>query len=69
MAYEFQNEPVAKMSVTMSDSADRITLPGVNGSETDANIIMGGISIMLGIVGWDTRDAARIVTQDVEETT
>ncbi len=69
MAYQFRNEATAKMSVTMSDSDDKVTLAGVNGTETDANVIMGGISTLLGIVGWSTRDAARVVTQDVEETT
>lgn len=69
MAYQFNNEVAAKMSVTMSDSTDKITLAGVNGRETDANVIMGGISTLLGIVNWSARDAARIVTQNVEETT
>lgn len=69
MAYQFSNEASATMKVTMSDSTDVINLKGVNGRETDANVVMGGISTLLGIVGWSTRDAARVVTQNVEETT
>ncbi len=69
MAYEFSNEIVAKMKVAEDASGqDALTLSGVNGHETDANIIMGGISILFGIVGWEAGYGQRILNQDVVET-
>ncbi len=67
MAYQFSNEIVAKMKVT-DDSDNDITLNGINGQETDANVIMGGINTLFDIVGWGTQNAIRIVNQDVQET-
>ncbi len=68
MAYQFTNEIVAKIKVT-EDSGSDITLNGVNGRETDANVIMGGVSSLFDIVGWRVTEATRIVNQDIEETT
>lgn len=69
MAYAFSNEIVAKMKVAEEASGeDALTLSGVNGQETDANIIMGGISILFGIVGWEAGYGQRILNQDVIET-
>ena len=70
MAYEFENQIVAKMKVSEDSSGqEAITLSGVNGQETNANSIMGGISTLLDIVGWNAGYAVRIVNQQVEETT
>lgn len=69
MAYEFSNEIVARMKVAEDASGqEAITLSGVNGQETNANSIMGGISALLDIVGWNAGYAVRIINQDVEET-
>lgn len=70
MAYEFSNEIVAKVKVSEDASGqDAITLNGINGRETDANIIMGGVSALFGIVGWNVGAVTRVINQDVQETT
>lgn len=69
MAYQFQDEAVAKFKVQDDVSNDTITLPGINGHESDANVIMGGISILFNIVGWSyTSNPVRILNQAVTET-
>lgn len=70
MAYEFNNEIVAKMKVAEDASGqEAITLSGVNGQQTNADSIMSGIGSLLDIVGWNAGYAVRIVNQKVEETT
>ena len=66
MAYVFSNQIVGKIKVT-DDQDNDITLSGINGRETDANIIMGGVSLLFDIVGWQVTDAARTITQDIQE--
>lgn len=67
MAYQFTNQVVGKLKITDESGGD-ITLNGINTRENDANVIMGGVSILFGIVNWGVQDAVRIVNQDVEET-
>lgn len=70
MAYEFDNQIVAKMKIAEDASGqEAITLSGVNGKETNADSIMAGINSLLDIVGWNVGYAVRIVDQKVEETT
>lgn len=66
MAYTFKNQAVGKATITDEES-NKISLAGINTKNDDANVMMGGLSIMLSIVGWGIQDASRIVTQDVEE--
>lgn len=68
MAYQFVNRSTGKSQIT-DENASTFTLAGINTSTTDANVIMGGLSILLDIVGWTVQDANRVVTQDIEETT
>ena len=79
MAYQFQNQYTAKAKIsdeTSTESTEResdhissFTLTGINGVTTDADAVMGGLSILLDIVGWTVADAQRIVTQDIDEVT
>lgn len=66
MAYVFSNQKTGKVKVTDENSND-FTLSGINTKETDANVMMAGLSYMLDIVGWKVTDAVRIVNQDVIE--
>ena len=68
MAYQFVNRSTGKSQVT-AENDSTFTLAGINTSTTDANVIMGGLSTLLDIVGWTVQDANRVVTQDIEETT
>lgn len=68
MAYQFVNRSTGKSQVT-DENDSTFTLAGINTSTTDANVIMGGLSTLLDIVGWTVADANRVVTQDIEETT
>lgn len=67
MAYAFQNEKVGKANVT-DETETTFTLQGINTSTNDANLIMGGISSLLWIVGWEAQDVTRILNQVVVET-
>ena len=66
MAYQFANRTTGKSQIT-DDSNTDITLNGINTTTTDANVIMSGLTQLLGLVGWTIRDANRVVTQDIEE--
>ena len=68
MAYQFVNRSTGKSQIT-DENASTFTLAGINTATTDANVIMGGLSTLLDIVGWTVADANRVVTQDIEETT
>ncbi len=66
MAYEFNNQYTAKAKIT-DETETNFTLTGINGVTTDADAVMGGLSTLLGVVGWGIADAQRIVTQDIDE--
>lgn len=66
MAYVFSNQTLAKATIT-DEQDNKFTMQGINAAETDANVIMGGMSTLLSIVGWDIKDAMRIINQDIEE--
>jgi len=66
MAYQFTNRTTGKSQIT-DDSDAAITLNGINTTTTDANVIMSGLTQLLGLVGWTIKDANRVVTQDIEE--
>lgn len=66
MAYEFNNQYTAKAKIT-DETSTEFTLTGINGRTTNADAVMGGLSILLDVVGWSVADAQRIVTQDIEE--
>ena len=68
MAYQFQNQYTAKAKIS-DETSTEFTLTGINGVTTDADAVMGGLSILLDIVGWTVADAQRIVTQDIDEVT
>lgn len=68
MAYKFTNQTTGKASIT-DETNTNISLAGVNTQDSvTADVIMSGLTTMLGIVGWTIADASRIVTQDIEET-
>ncbi len=67
MAYQFENQALGKVNVT-DELQNTFTLQGINAQESDANVMMGGLSYLLDIVGWTAQDAVRIINQDVIET-
>lgn len=66
MAYVFENQTVGKATVT-DENQDSLTLGGINGAETDANIIMAGISYLYDIAGWTVDAASRNINQSIVE--
>ena len=66
MAYQFTNRTTGKSQIT-DESNTTFTLAGINTTTTDANVIMSGLTQLLGLVGWTIREANRVVTQDIEE--
>lgn len=72
MAYSFQTERVASFQLdAYALSGNKQTLKGVDGTQTNADIIVGGIQQLLGIVGWteryDPTDAKRTLDERIIE--
>lgn len=70
MAYQFETQRVASFQLdTYAASGDKQTFRGVDGTQTSADIIVGGIQQLLGIVGWvdryDPTDAKRTIDERV----
>lgn len=70
MAYAFQTQRVASFQLdTYALSGDKLTFKGVDGTQSNANVIVGGVQQLLGIVGWtdryDPTDAKRTVDERV----
>lgn len=66
MAYEFSNQVLSKAKIT-DETNETFTINGIAARTQDADMIMGGLSYLLDIVGWKTQDVTRIVNQDVVE--
>ncbi len=66
MAYVFSDQIISKAKIT-DDQNTVFTLNGINGVTNDANLVMGGLSYLLDIVGWQVTEAIRIVNQDIIE--
>lgn len=68
MAYEFQTQNTGSMKTvligTKSGNVSK-TFNGINPTETDANVIMGGLSLLFDIGGLSVGDSTRTVKQDV----
>lgn len=71
MAYQFDTRPTGSVNATMTGSTDAtknlMTFGGINARETDATIIMGGLSILSDIASFSVREATRTIKQDVTE--
>lgn len=66
MGYVFSTEQIGKAKIT-DETSTAFTLTGINARTNDANAVMGGLSILLDVVGWQVSEAVRIVNQDIEE--
>lgn len=68
MGYYFDNEHSA--TVKFNRKNNELSLNGINGAETNANVIVNGINLLLSIGGissrYDALDAIRTVKQDVK---
>ena len=70
MTYEFTTDKVGKMTLNNFRSYGKnFTLHGVDAQQSDANIIIGGVSQLLSIANFqnqfDPEDAVRTVNQNV----
>ena len=71
MQYEFTTEKVGKVKINRfhMDNAQTLTLHGIDAQESDANVIIGGISHLLGIVNfqneYDPENVVRTVNESV----
>lgn len=67
MAYVF-NQQIAGSIKCVDDNNASHSMNGIKTTETDANVIMGGLSELFGIIGLDIpHDVIRTVKQDVDE--
>lgn len=67
-AFDTQSNASTRASVRGGDfdlAFDVHNMTQINGRETDANVIMAGLSTMYDIVGWTIDDVTRTVKQDV----
>lgn len=66
MALIFENQKTASTKIT-DETNTTFTLKGINGTTQDAAAVIGGLSYMLDIVGWQVQDVTRVVNQDIVE--
>lgn len=65
---KFSNQVQSK--VTMTDELNNsYNIAGINGTISSADSVIGGLSAILDIVGWQVNDVVRVVNQDVVEGT
>lgn len=65
---KFSNQVQSK--VTMTDEQNNsYNIAGINGTISSADSVIGGLSVILDVVGWQVNDVVRIVNQDVVEGT
>ena len=74
MSYQFEKEESAKTKAQLLNrdgvvSAFWHTLAGINGSQSSADVIVGGLSYLYDIVGWEVKPETivRTVSEDVRE--
>ena len=70
MSYVFSRQKVADFRLNQfAQSTDKMTFNGIDGEQTDANIIVNGVQQLLSVVGWENRydptDAQRTVKERV----
>lgn len=71
MTYEFTTGKVGKMTLRnfRMNSGTNFRIEGVDATISDANVIIGGVNQLLGIVNfqnqYDPEDAVRTVNQNV----
>lgn len=67
MAWVFDNQRSATLKFTKKNA--ELSIPGINGEITDANVIVNGVTLLLNIGGiaekYDPEDAVRTVKQNV----
>lgn len=65
---KFANQVQSK--VTMTDEQNNsYNIAGINGTISSADSVIGGLSAILDIVGWQVNDVVRVVNQDVVDGT
>ena len=67
MGYAFETQKIGKTKITDEDDYS-YTLNGINALQESADSMMGGLSYLLDIVGWEIASAQRTIIQDVVET-
>ena len=71
MTYEFTADKVGMMKLNNfhGTSGNTFVIRGVDAQQSDANIIIGGVNQLLGIVNfqnqYDPEDSVRVVNQNV----
>lgn len=70
MSYVFERQKVSDFRLNQfATSGDKMTFGGIDGEQTDANVIVNGVQQLLSIVGWqdkyDPTDAQRTVKERV----
>lgn len=69
MAYEFENQTLsttrAKINKGQGQSYSEHSINCINGNQTSADSIMGGLTELYSIVGWQPYDVIRTVKQNV----
>ena len=63
---KFQNQVQSKVIMTDEEN-NSYNIAGINGTISSADSVVGGLSAILDIVGWQVHDVVRVVNQDVVE--
>lgn len=63
---KFQNQVQSKVIMT-DEQNNSYNIAGINGTISSADSVVGGLSAILDIVGWQVNDVVRVVNQDVVE--
>lgn len=63
---KFQNQVQSKVIMTDEEN-NSYNIAGINGTISSADSVVGGLSAILDIVGWQVNDVVRVVNQDVVE--
>lgn len=63
---QFENQVKAKVVLT-DELGNTINIAGINGTISSADSIIGGLSAILDVVGWQVNDVVRVVNQSIVE--
>ena len=63
---KFQNQVQSKVIMTDEEN-NSYNIAGINGTISSADSVVGGLSAILDIVGWQVNDVVRVVNQNVVE--
>lgn len=67
MAYNFSTQITGSTKAKIVGESKEHTLNGITARNSDANVVMAGLSTMYGLVGWTIQDIDSAVTRTSKE--